>query len=239
MKAMLLAAGLGTRLKPFTDKHPKALVLVNGKSLLQRNIEYLQSYGFDEIIINVHHFADQIINIIQQNKGWGATISISDEQNEVLETGGGLLKAAHFFNNSNEPFLLMNVDILTDLNLHQMLAFHQTENPLATLAIRNRDTSRYLMFNEANRLIGWKNISTNETKQVLASDHPSLFAFSGIQIISPVFFEKVKMTGKFSMIDAYLKLATDNIIKGFDHSNSKMIDVGKPESIEKAEKLFP
>ena len=129
-------------------------------------------------------------------------------------------------------------DILTDLNLHQMLAFHQNESPLATLAIRKRDTSRYLMFDESDRLIGWKNIITNETKQVISCENASLFAFSGIQIINPIFFEKVNMSGKFSMIDAYLKLAPDNIIKGFDHSNSKMIDVGKPDSIEKAEKLF-
>jgi NDP-sugar pyrophosphorylase family protein len=238
MKAMLLAAGLGTRLKPFTDNHPKALALVNNKSLLQRNIEYLMSYGFDEIIVNVHHFAEQIVNTIHENNGWGATISISDEQDQVLETGGGLLKASNFFSPSNDSFLLMNVDILTDLNLHQMLAFHQKENPLATLAIRKRDTSRYLMFNENNVLVGWKNISTNETKEVIECTHQSLFAFSGIQIINPIFFEKVNMSGKFSMIDAYLKLAPSNIIKGFDHSDSQMIDVGKPESIEKAAQLF-
>jgi len=238
MKAMLLAAGLGTRLKPFTDNHPKALAVVNGKTLLQRNIEYLQSYDINEVIVNVHHFAAQIIDMIHQHQGWGSNISISDEQGEILETGGGLLKAAHFFTATNEPFLLMNTDILTDLNLEEMLSFHKSTNTLATLAIRKRETSRYLLFDATNRLVGWKNVKTNEIKQVLDCANPLLFAFSGIQIINPAFFEKVTLRGKFSMIDAYLQLAPHNTISGFDHSHSIMIDVGKPESIKQAEAMF-
>jgi len=235
---MILAAGLGTRLKPFTDNHPKALAPVNGKTLLQRNIEYLQQYGFDDLIINVHHFTEQITDIILQNNGWGSKITISDESDMVLETGGGLLKAAHFFKETNLPFLLMNVDILTDLDLHKMLEFHQQHQALATLAIRRRETSRYLLFDEKNRMVGWKNIKTNETKQVRDCSSPSLFAFSGVHIIQPDFFKFITLTGKFSMIDAYLELAKTYDIIGFDHSESKMIDVGNMASMLEAEKLF-
>ncbi len=235
---MILAAGLGTRLKPFTDNHPKALAPVNGKTLLQRNIEYLQQYGFDDLIINVHHFTEQITDIILQNNGWGSKITISNESDMVLETGGGLLKAAHFFKETNLPFLLMNVDILTDLDLHKMLEFHQQHQALATLAIRRRETSRYLLFDEKNRMVGWKNIKTNETKQVRDCSSPSLFAFSGVHIIQPDFFKFITLTGKFSMIDAYLELAKTYDIIGFDHSESKMIDVGNMASMLEAEKLF-
>jgi NDP-sugar pyrophosphorylase family protein len=239
MKAMILAAGLGTRLKPFTDNHPKALAPVNGKTLLQRNIEYLQQYGFDDLIINVHHFTEQITDIILQNNAWGSKITISDESDMVLETGGGLLKAAHFFKETNLPFLLMNVDILTDLDLHNMLKFHQQHQALATLAIRRRETSRYLLFDEKNRMVGWKNIKTNETKQIRDCSSPALFAFSGIHIIEPNFFKFITLTGKFSMIDAYLELAKTNDIIGFDHSESKMMDVGTTASLIAAEKIFP
>lgn len=236
---MILAAGLGTRLKPFTDNHPKALAPVNGKTLLQRNIEYLQQYGFDDLIINVHHFTEQITDIILQNNAWGSKITISDESDMVLETGGGLLKAAHFFKETNLPFLLMNVDILTDLDLHNMLKFHQQHQALATLAIRRRETSRYLLFDEKNRMVGWKNIKTNETKQIRDCSSPALFAFSGIHIIEPNFFKFITLTGKFSMIDAYLELAKTNDIIGFDHSESKMMDVGTTASLIAAEKIFP
>lgn len=236
---MILAAGLGTRLKPFTDNHPKALAPMNGKTLLQRNIEYLQQYGFDDLIINVHHFTEQITDIILQNNAWGSKITISDESDMVLETGGGLLKAAHFFKETNLPFLLMNVDILTDLDLHNMLKFHQQHQALATLAIRRRETSRYLLFDEKNRMVGWKNIKTNETKQIRDCSSPALFAFSGIHIIQPDFFKFITLTGKFSMIDAYLELAKTNDIIGFDHSESKMMDVGTTASLIAAEKIFP
>jgi NDP-sugar pyrophosphorylase family protein len=238
MKAMILAAGFGTRLKPFTDHHPKALAPVNGKSLLQRNIVYLVSYGFDEIIINVHHFAEQIIEIIKLNNGWGAKVSFSDEIDAILETGGGLKRAKHFFENSNEAFVLMNVDILTDLNLTEMLHYHQQHKALATLAVRKRDTSRYLLFNEENILVGWRNANTNEEKIVHESATYYQKAFSGVHIIEPKILSLITQEGKFSMIDLYLELAKNNIIVAYDHSHTKMIDVGKPESIEKAEDLF-
>jgi MurNAc alpha-1-phosphate uridylyltransferase len=234
MKAMILAAGLGTRLKPFTDNHPKALAVVNNKTLLQRNIEYLQSFGITEVVVNVHHFADQIISAAEKNKGWGSRVFISDETNEVLETGGGLKKAADFFKNEKEPFVLMNADILTDLDLEKMKADHDTNKPLATLAVRERTTSRYLLFDETNTLCGWLNEKTGEQKGAPGTKK----AFSGIHIISPEIFPLITEEGKFSMIDLYLRLAKDHSIKGFDHSETKFTDVGKPESVLLAETLF-
>jgi len=238
MKAMILAAGLGTRLKPFTDKHPKALAIVNGKTLLQRNIEYLSSFGIKEIIINVHHFANQIVDLIEANDGFGSAITFSDETNEVLETGGGVKKAAWFFENDNEPFVVMNVDILTDMNLEQMILQHKKNNPVATLAVTSRVTSRYFLFDDLNHLCGWTNEKTGQRKISRESKNYIQKAFSGIHIISPKIFALIKMEGKFSMVDVYLELAKTRDIRAFDHSDSKFIDVGKPESILKAENLF-
>ena len=169
MRAMILAAGLGTRLKPFTDHHPKALAMVNGKSLLQRNIEYLQQYGIKEVIVNVHHFADQIIDAVKENNGWGSVVTISDETDEVLETGGGLVRAKQYFK-EEDRWILMNADILTDLPLDKMIAADElfakkAEGDLmATLAVTNRATSRNLIFNAAGTLCGWKNNTTGEEK---------------------------------------------------------------------------
>ncbi len=231
---MILAAGLGTRLKPFTNKHPKALFLINGKSLLQRNIEYLKSYGITDIIVNVHHFADQIISAIEENNGWGCNVVISNEINEVLETGGGLKKAAYFFTKSEEPFVLMNADMLTDLDIAKMLTWHKQINAIATLAVTDRATSRYLLFNDSNMLCGWFNEKTGEQKGITGTKK----AFSGIHIISSKIFSLIDEEGKFSMIDLYLRLATIVQIQAFDHSNGKLIDVGKPESEAIAAEMF-
>jgi len=238
MKAMILAAGLGTRLKPFTDMHPKALAVVNNKTILQRNIEYLASFGITEVIVNVHHFADQIMNVINESKGFGSEISFSNETNEVLETGGGIKKASWFFENEDEPFVAMNVDILTDLDLSKMILQHQQMNPLATLAVSSRETSRYFLFDEANILCGWRNVKTGEEKIPRNAEKYFEKAFSGIHIISPRIFPLMKMEGKFSMVDIYLDLCKTNTIAAFDHTDSKFMDVGKPESIAKAEEMF-
>jgi NDP-sugar pyrophosphorylase family protein len=239
MKAMILAAGLGTRLKPWTDHHPKALAIVNGKSLLQRNLEYLQQFGIREVVVNVHHFADQILEAINVNQGWGSNIIISDETKEVLETGGGLMKAARFLK-GKEPFVLMNVDILTDLQLGTLIDNHLLENSLATLATTSRQTSRYLLFDSQNRLVGWKNIKTGEEKMGFKpiTGNEALKAFSGIHIINPAIFNLVTQNGKFSLIDVYLSLMHEHQIKSFDHSDSRLIDVGKPKSLAEAERLF-
>lgn len=236
MKAMIFSAGLGTRFKPWTDKHPKALALVNGKSLLQRNIEYLQKYEIFDVIVNVHHFADQVVEAIEKNKGWGSNVIISDENNEVLETGGGLLKVKDLL--QDDTFLTINVDILTDANLKYFLASHQQQNSLITLAVTDRETSRYLLFNKYNRLCGWRNTKTGEEK--IAVDAKEYFekAYSGLAIFEPGVFDLIPFTGKFSLIDVYLALANENKIAGFDHSESKLLDVGKPESVARAEELF-
>jgi len=237
VRGMILAAGLGTRLKPFTDEHPKALAIVNGKSLLQRNIEYLQQSGIKEVIVNVHHFADQIIDAIKKNKGWGSNIIISDETDRVLETGGGLQKAKWYLATA-ENFVLMNVDVLTDLPFNKMMEQHLQQKPLATLAVTNRATSRYFLFNQQNELCGWRNIKTSEEKIIRQDNELIQKAFSGIHIIHSQIFSLIQQQGKFSMVDVYLSLCKDHIIQSFDHSSSKFIDAGKPESIAKAEELF-
>ncbi|MEP7232091.1 MAG: sugar phosphate nucleotidyltransferase [Ginsengibacter sp.] len=238
MKAMILAAGLGTRLKPFTDKHPKALAVVNGKTILQRNIEFLAKFGITDIIINVHHFANEIIEFLDGKKNFGSKITISDESGEVLETGGGLKKAAWFFEANDAPFVVMNVDVLTDIHLRGMIEQHKKLKPLATLAVTNRHTSRYFLFDEMDLLCGWKNIKTGEQKISREASRYTQKAFSGIHLISPKIFSLMYMEGKFSMVDLYLELAKTHSIGAFDHNNSKFIDVGKPESIAKAESLF-
>ncbi|MFY7965280.1 MAG: nucleotidyltransferase family protein [Chitinophagaceae bacterium] len=237
--AMLFAAGLGTRLKPFTNNHPKALAQVNGKTLLQRNIQYLQQFDINNVVVNVHHFASQIIDIVDKNNGWGSQIIISDETDEVLETGGGLKKAIPLFDDA-ENVVVMNVDILTNLNINKMFEQHIAANALATLAVTTRETSRYFIFDLNNKLCGWTNTKTNEIKgtdKFNSAIHKKL-AFSGIHIINKKLFALMQQQGKFSMVDVYLDLTKTNEIIAFDHSNDKFIDVGKPESITDAEVMF-
>ena len=238
-KAMILAAGLGTRFKPWTDQHPKALAPVNGKSLLQRNIEYLQRHGISDLVINVHHFADQIIGALKDNRGWGSRYAISDETKEVLETGGGLKKARPLLEDDG-PFVLLNVDILTDMDLSAMIADHLQRRPLSTLAVTGRTTSRYFLFNDKDELCGWRNVQTGQERPARPANGPLIQkAFSGIHIIEPAIFHLITQVGKFSTVDMYLDLAASQTIRGFDHSHSKFIDVGKPAAAEEAARLFP
>ncbi len=236
MKAMILAAGLGTRLKPFTDHHPKALAVVNGKTLLSRNIEYLRAHGIGDIIVNVHHFADQIIQHIEESSYTG--IYISDETEAVLETGGGLKKASWFFEDG-QPFVVMNADILTNLNLSAVIQFHQQHHALATLAVSNRNSSRCFLFNPELKLCGWRNNKTGEEKISIPKSDYLPMAFSGIHIINPAIFKLISQEGKFSMVDVYLALASSHHIQGYDHSGSILMDVGKPESLAEAALFFP
>ena len=242
MKAMIFAAGLGSRFKPFTDSHPKALAMVNGKSLLQRNIEYLQQYGIMDVVVNVHHFADQIVAAVNANKGWGSNVVISNETNEVLETGGGLLNARHLLE-GNEPFITLNVDVLTDLNLDKLIAFHHQQKPLISFGVSDRITSRYFLFDVNSKLCGWRNVLTGEEK----GPHLSLpdqgrnlmqKAYSCVVIFEPTIFSLIKQQGKFSLTEPYLDLAANHLILGFDNSGDKWVDVGKPESVAGAEALF-
>jgi N-acetyl-alpha-D-muramate 1-phosphate uridylyltransferase len=237
MKAMILAAGLGTRFKPWTDSHPKALAMVNGKTLLERNILYLQQFGIRDVIVNVHHFAGQILETVQSTQGWGSAISISDESGELLETGGGLRKAKAYFDEG--PFILMNADILTDMDLHAMVASHEKNKPLATLAVTDRKSSRYFLFDKQERLSGWRNTKTGEVKMAIPEGEWHEKAFSGIHCISPEIFSYMPGHGKFSIVDIYLDIAESQVILGFDHTGSRLVDVGRPESVSVAERLFP
>ena len=244
MKAMIFAAGLGTRFKPWTDQHPKALAPVNGKSLLQRNIEYLQRFGITEVVVNVHHFADQVLDAIDKANGWGSTVLISDERDEVLETGGGLLKAASLLGNS--PFVTINADVLTDLNLDALLQFHRQEQALISFGLTNRKSSRNILVDSQNRMQGWVNLSTNEfrfpAESVYTAENALSVlvpkAYSTVVVFSPEIFSLIRRTGKFSLIDVYLDLAGTHKIMGFDHSGDRFIDVGKPDSVAQAEALF-
>ena len=235
---MILAAGLGTRLKPLTNNIPKALVPINGTPLIEYIIKKLASFGYDDIIINVHHFANQIISFLEQNNNFGIKISISDETEQLLETGGGLKKASWFFNNSN-PFLVYNVDIISDINLDELLNFHLNSEALVTLAVQNRKSNRYFLFDESNILCGWKNLETNEIKiirPVLSKIKP--VAFSGIHILNPTVFSYINHNGCFSLTNMYLELAIFHKIQSFNHDNTNWVDIGKKECIEEAEKLL-
>lgn len=235
---MIFAAGLGTRLKPFTDQHPKALALVNQKPLLQRNIEYLRAAGIRDIIVNVHHFADQIISFLAQQEYFGCNISISHEVEQPLETGGGLKKASWFFEGSSLPFVVMNADILTNMDLAKMYQFHLEKKSLATLAVTSRQTSRNFLFDAEHRLIGWKNNNTGEQKISREKDIIYTGAFTCVHIIEAVLPGMIRQEGKFSIIDTYLDLAKTQDIYGYDHTGDVVVDVGKPESILKAEEFF-
>lgn len=236
MKALLFAAGKGTRLKPFTDQHPKALAMVNGKTLLQRNIEFLKSFGIKDFVINIHHFGQQIIDILKENDNFGVSLEISDEREELLETGGGLLFAKSFLEHEKD-FLIMNVDILTDLNITDLIEYHLQYNNFITLAVSDRQSSRKLLFDQEMLLQGWENKQTGAQKLVEGATHLQEFAFSGIHCVSSDIFSKIKRKGKFSIMDEYLDMMHYERIVGFLHQ-AQLIDVGKPESINIAENIF-
>jgi len=238
---MIFCAGLGTRFKPWTDKHPKALAVVNGKTLLQRNIEYLQQYGIFEVVINVHHFAEQIEEAVERNHGWGSTVFISDERDALLDTGGGLLKAASFFS-KDERFITLNADILTNLHLGKLIENHERRQPLISFGRTNRNSSRVLLFDSSDRLCGWRNASTGEEKISISSAGLIAKAYSCVAVFEPSIFNLMAgygFAGKFSLTDVYLKLAADHLILGYDHSGDRFVDVGKPESVAIAEGMFP
>jgi len=238
MKAMILAAGLGTRLRPLTNDRPKAMVRIQGIPLLEIVIRRLQFFGIKEFIINTHHFADQIEAHLKNNKNFDATIHLSHESEEPLETGGGLKKVQSFFSDG-KPFILCNTDILTTLDFHQLAQVHRSGNAIATLATRQRTTSRYLIFNKKNQLCGWTNIKTGVIKMVRpVTGQLQLRAFSGIQIIDPRLFDFFSIKERFSIIDTYLKAAASTNIQCFPDSDSLWLDVGKPPAIEAAGKII-
>ncbi|NBC82087.1 MAG: NTP transferase domain-containing protein [Bacteroidetes bacterium] len=234
MKAMILAAGIGSRLKPLTLHKPKALIKINHKPLIQYAIEHLMHYGVTEVIINIHHLGEQIIEFIHQNNSFGLHIEFSDESYKLLNTGGGLVKAAPFLQ-GHEPFFLYASDVITNINLEEMMHFHNLYHPLATLAVKNRQTSRSLLFDNENRLCGWTNNQTKETRiSRKAQNHTSL-GFSGIHLIDPVIFDLFEESGAFNITDAYIRLAQDNTIMGFRDDNHLWFEFGRYERIRQTE----
>jgi NDP-sugar pyrophosphorylase family protein len=238
MRALILAAGLGTRLRPLTDLRPKALIEVNGVTLLEIVIRRLINHGFDHIIINVHHFADQIVSFLKEKNNFGIEIEISDESDLLLDTGGGLKKVSRFFNDK-KPFLVHNVDILSDIDLNQFYNFHLNSNSAVTLAVQKRNSSRYFLFDEEKYLCGWKNLKTNEIRMTRETyGELTQLAFSGIHVADPLIFALMPPDKVFSIVDFYLSIASQNRISYFDHSNSLFIDLGKKENLAEAEKFL-
>ena len=243
MKAMIFAAGLGSRLKPLTDTMPKALVPVAGCPMLEHVILKLKASGFTEIVINIHHFGEQIIDFLKTNNDFGLTIHISDERDRLLDTGGGIRKARLFFENSGEPFLVHNVDILSDMNLKELYDFHMQSGSVATLLASRRTTSRYLLFNTERKLRGWINKDTGQVKPEGFHYDESLYreyAFSGIHVFSPAVFrlmEAPRWEGKFSIMDFYLATCGQTDYSGYLAEKLELIDSGKPETLARAEEF--
>ncbi|MGO9324361.1 MAG: NDP-sugar synthase [Terracidiphilus sp.] len=239
MKAMVLAAGLGTRLHPLTDDRPKALVTVADRTLLEITLSRLRSFGVNEVIVNVHHFADSIVDYLQANHNFGMRIVVSREE-VLLDTGGGIKKASWFFledgGSKNQPFLVHNVDVLSTIDLARMVRFHTEHNALATLAVQQRDTSRPLLFNEQSQLCGRRAGRNAEIEWALPAQEFHALAFSGIHVLSPRIFANLPEEGAFSIIPAYLRLAAQGeVILAFRADESCWRDLGRPEDIAEAE----
>lgn len=229
MKAMILAAGTGTRLQPLTNTMPKALIKVCGISMLEHQINYLRYHGVNEIIINVHHFAGMIVDFIRK-KDFGCRIEFSDESDQLLETGGGLKKASWFFNDG-EPFFLLGSDMFTDLNLAELMKFHEKNTPLATLAMKKRNSTRDFLVNENNLLCGWKNnLTGEEIKTRESASNLTNYGFSVIHVISPEIFRLITETGAFSMTGLYLRLSSGYPVMGFIHNHSQWYELGRQEN---------
>ena len=252
MKAMIFAAGLGTRLKPLTDTLPKALVPLAGKTLLQWQIEKLKAAGITDIVVNVHHFPDMIIDYLRDNDNFGCRIAVSDERDMLLETGGGLRKAKHLLlgvasresGNNDAPILVCNVDILSNIEIPTLLRAYNPDE-MGVVVVYPRETQRYLVFDETHRLCGWTNIATGDVRGPIANTQYPIantqnLAFSGMHVLNPRIFEVmdeiVKEKGdKFSLIDLYVSIAEKEILRAFIPENYRMMDVGKINQLADAE----
>jgi NDP-sugar pyrophosphorylase family protein len=237
MKAMILAAGLGTRLRPLTDDRPKALVEINGRTLLEITLSRLRSFGVREVIINVHHFADMIVEYLITNDNFGMRIEVSREE-ALLDTGGGLKKAAHFFvedsHRSEQPFILHNVDVLSTIDLRRMVQFHTENQALATLAVQQRKTSRYLLFDDRLQLCGRRS-GADQPEFVGGRQQAHALAFSGIHVISPRLLTMMNEDGAFSIVASYLRLAAQGeTILAFRADEYYWRDLGLPENVAQA-----
>lgn len=235
MRAMVLAAGLGTRLRPLTNDRPKALVEIGGRTLLEITLMRLCQFGVREVIVNVHHFADQVVDFLKKNDGFGLRVEISREDGPLLDTGGGLKKAAWFFHQPpEEPFLVHNVDVLSDIDLGRMAEEHRRRHALATLAVQQRETSRYLLFDRDSLLCGRR---TGDAPPEMARpcEHPEALAFAGIHVISPRIFSLMKEDGVFPIVPCYLRLAGQGEkVAGFRADAYHWRDLGRPADLQKA-----
>jgi NDP-sugar pyrophosphorylase family protein len=242
MKAMILAAGLGTRLRPLTSDRPKALVEIGSRSLLEIALSRLRTFGVGEVIVNVHHFADLVVDYLKANNNFGMRIEVSREE-ALLDTGGGLKKAAWFFLEDSsaldEPFVLHNVDVISTIDLERMRQSHVERGALATLAVQERETSRYLLFDEQQDLCGRRTGGDRASKLVRPAQLVEALAFSGIHIISPRIFSMLTEEGAFSIIDSYLRLAArGEKILAFRADKYYWRDLGRPENVAQAEQDF-
>ena len=238
MRALILAAGLGTRLKPLTDSTPKALIKIKNYTLLELQIKRLKAAGVSQIIINVHHFADKINDFLIQNNFFDCSIELSDENAKLLDTGGGLKKASHFFSDG-KPFLVYNVDILSNINLKKFIDVHNSKSSLATLAIKDRESSRKFLFDKNNILSGWKNEKSNEQIIVRGEEQELIsYAFNGIQIMDPKIFKYFPDKGVFSLVELYLTAAKNEKIVGYLNNNDEWMDVGRIENLDEADKIL-
>lgn len=250
MNAMVFAAGLGTRLRPLTNDRPKALVEINGRTLLEHTILKLRDAGFDHIVVNVHHFGEQIIDFLKAHDNYGIDIRVSDERECLLDTGGGIRAALHLFD-VQEPILIHNVDIISNIDLRALYQAHIAHSDVAaTLAVSKRQTQRYLLFNQQNHLTGWTNIATGEFKPHsfqeaiglgrLSIDAMDYFAFSGIHVIDPKLFVFLEayVNKSFPIIDFYLKYCSHLFFNAYDVTNIPWVDCGKPDSLFKAAEVL-
>lgn len=238
MKALIFAAGLGTRLQPLTNNKPKALVELKGESFLKRAIQKLKAEGINEFVINIHHFGDLILQYLKENNNFDSIIHISDERDFLLDTGGGLKKASIFFD-KNEDFIIYNVDIFSDIKIKDLMRCHKKSNALITLAVQSRVSDRRLIFDENKFLCGWENIDTNRKKIAREiSGNAIPVSFSGIHAVSGKIFDLITEIDKFSIIDLYMRLAKDYKISYYNHDYSYVIDLGKHENIIEAEKYI-
>lgn len=229
---MLFAAGLGTRLRPLTDDRPKALVPVDGIPLLELSLRKLKYYGFLEVVVNIHHFGEKIIDFLEEHHNFGLQIHLSDERELLLDTGGGIKKAAEWL--SEGPFLVHNTDIISDLDLDALYRYHLANDALATLAVRDRPSSRALLFDDQNVLCGWRNDRTGEVRMCRDCHAPASLAFSGIHVLSPQIFELMPKKKVFSIIDVYLQAGRRYDIRAFRHDEGFWFDVGKVPELKRA-----
>jgi NDP-sugar pyrophosphorylase family protein len=235
MKAMILAAGIGSRLLPLTNDKPKALIEIGGMTMLEMTIRYLKRNGITEFIINVHHFADQIVEYLSLNRGFGMKYRISDEREELLNTGGAIVKAREYLEQEND-FVLSGVDVLTGMDLQAMIGHHRREDALVTLAVKDRPTSRSLLFSPEMHLLGWRNNANGELRGNQIDSSSIALGFSAIHVINQKLFRLITESGAFSIIELYLRLCSHQKIIGFRHDDTPWIEFGRADRISDQEK---